>query len=415
MQSSSHTRYNSLMLKKLSLFLPYLVFLSLPLVAFTKGKGTVILLIALCLGIWVSSRSIPSLSHKIKEYKHPLCWAVVFLLWCGLSILWSQGPMGEIFLRYGRLIGLISMSVLGYACLVHATSETQSHFHKAFIVGYSVYLVFYVLVILTHNFGLQYDQNKFLRGVVILSLLVWPYMGTLRKKIVQVSLLAGFLWLIYGVSPDAAFFAMALSGVVYFSPLLLQKCILFSMLLGGVAMPWISKYLLNESLLFDYMRFIPTSHQHRIFMWEELSKWILKNPLWGYGFDFSAFIKSPALLCNHYSTEVMQTRFKDLTPLLTYEGGGKICDGQLTLGIHPHNGFLQIWLELGGIGMLLFSLLAIMLYRSIQHNKLAVAMLTFYGVIFSISFSVWQNWMIATLWLGFMCLFVVNHRHKDHI
>lgn len=406
------------MFKKLTLFLPYLVFLSLPLVAWTKGKGTVIMLLVLCLGIWAPAFSSPSISDKIKDYKKPLFWGLLCLLWCGLSILWAEGPWTEILLRYVRLIGLLVIGYTSYFKLTTASTDTQNHIYRAFTLGYAVYLVFYILAITTNGFTHGYNEGKLLRGVVTLSFLLWPFLGIIKNKLAQIAFLGGFLWLIYGIGPDAAFLAMLIASIIYFSPLWLQKVSLAGMLIGGTAMPWISKYLLNEHMLFDYMRFIPISYQHRILMWEELSDRIFEKPIWGHGFDFSVFIKSPTSLCTHYVTEVIQTYFKDLknlTPLTTYPGGGTICLGDPLLCIHPHNGFLQIWLELGAIGILLFSVLVIMFYRSIQHNKLAVAMFSFYAVIFSISFNIWQNWMIATLWLGSMCLFVVNHKQKHPI
>ena len=403
------------MFKKLSLLVPYLVFLSLPAIALTKGKGTVILLAVSFIGFCLQYRPMPSLLEKVKDYKHPLCWAILFGLWCGLSIFWSDAPWTDLSLRYVRLIGLMAMGGISYGQLKVASTESQYHFYRAFWLGYLVYLVFYVAEITTNGFNHGYNQNNLLRGVVVLSLLLWPFLGILQKKMVRISVLGVFLWLIYGISPDAAFLGMAFASIIYFVPRLLQKLILSGILLGGIFIPWISKYLLNERMLFEYMRFIPTSHQHRIFMWEELSNAIMAKPIFGHGFDFASFFKSPTLLCNHYVTEVLQTRFKALTPLITYSGGGKVCDGSPLFGIHPHNGFLQIWLELGAIGILLFSVFSILFYRSIQHNRLAVAMLTFYAVIFSISFNIWQNWMISTLWLGAMCLFVVHHRQKDRI
>jgi exopolysaccharide production protein ExoQ len=403
------------MLKRIASWFPYLVFLSLPAIALTKGKGTVILLAVLFIGFCLQYRPTTSLLEKIKDYKHPLCWAILFVLWCGFSILWSNAPWADLAFRYIRLIGLMGMGAIAYGQLKVSSTESQDHFYTAFWLGYLVYLVFYVAEITTNGFTHGYNQNNLLRGVVVLSFLLWPFLGILKKKMMQISVLGIFLWLIYGISPDAAFLGMAVASVIYFVPQLLQKLILSGILLGGILTPWISKYLLNERMLFDYMRFIPTSHQHRIFMWEEISSAIMNKPIFGHGFDFASFCKSPTLLCNHYVTEVLQTRFKELTPLITYSGGGKVCDGSLLFGIHPHNGFLQIWLELGGIGILLFSIFMALFYRLIQHNRLAVAMLGFYAIIFSISFNMWQNWMIATLWLGVLCLFVVNHRQKHPI
>ena len=69
--------------------------------------------------------------------------------------------------------------------------------------------------------------------------------------------------------------------------------------------------------------------------------------------------------------------------------------------MHPHDAALQIWLELGLPGVLLFAALWLGLLRraASQADRLrratSVAAMTAYLVISAVSFGVWQSWWLA--------------------
>ena len=119
---------------------------------------------------------------------------------------------------------------------------------------------------------------------------------------------------------------------------------------------------------------------YRIAIWGRVGEMIMANPLLGYGFNAAR--------------EVGQTA--NLIPS---------ADGNTTF-LHPHNGFLQIWLELGLIGVVLFgfaiaSSLRIAMARASTPMLEAnfAALWTTVAVIWLLSYGVWQSWWIAVIGL----------------
>lgn len=120
---------------------------------------------------------------------------------------------------------------------------------------------------------------------------------------------------------------------------------------------------------------------YRIAIWGRVSEMISENVLVGYGFDASRFVGETA----------------GLIP----DAAGR------TSFMHPHNGLLQVWLELGLVGVVLFLAVAILSVRQIarrapNQQALAVAAgtITASAVIWLLSFGIWQGWWLATLGLN---------------
>ena len=78
-----------------------------------------------------------------------------------------------------------------------------------------------------------------------------------------------------------------------------------------------------------------------------------------------------------------------------------------SLPLHPHDGWLQIWLELGGIGA---GLVALLLWTVVSRlgrlraapsaQATAAATLVAGLTICSVSFGVWQSWWLSSLWIA---------------
>jgi O-antigen ligase len=109
----------------------------------------------------------------------------------------------------------------------------------------------------------------------------------------------------------------------------------------------------------------------------------------------------------HHADELIRAR-----PVLGYGFDATRIVGQpYDIPIHTHNGLLQVWLELGVVGVALFlgwSALALLaLYRrAADRAALATALATVLtvSVFWEVSFGIWQGWWLATLGLTFIAL-----------
>jgi O-antigen ligase len=123
---------------------------------------------------------------------------------------------------------------------------------------------------------------------------------------------------------------------------------------------------------------------HRLEIWSFVCRHIAQRPVLGWGLDSSRAIPGGT----------------DLTP-----------EGRPWLPLHPHNAPLQLWLELGAPGAVLFALFAARvwlalgaapwprLYAAAAGGSLVTALVVALG-----SYGAWQEWWIST---EFLTLFLV--------
>jgi exopolysaccharide production protein ExoQ len=126
---------------------------------------------------------------------------------------------------------------------------------------------------------------------------------------------------------------------------------------------------------------------HRLLIWSFVGDRIAEHPLVGWGLDSSRAIP-----------------------------GGKdpIEAGATWLPLHPHNAPLQLWLELGVPGAVLFALLAacawLALARACWPRLLAAATGGSLATGFVASFAtygIWQEWWQGTLWFSLFLILVM--------
>lgn len=75
---------------------------------------------------------------------------------------------------------------------------------------------------------------------------------------------------------------------------------------------------------------------------------------------------------------------------------------EATMRQHPHNGYMQIWFDLGAIGALLFALVGLQILWSIatltaRSQSLAYGTFAIVATTLATSYGVWQYWLMAAL------------------
>lgn len=91
-----------------------------------------------------------------------------------------------------------------------------------------------------------------------------------------------------------------------------------------------------------------------------------------------------------------------------FDSARALAQGAGVTFLHPHNGLLQVWLELGAVGVaLLLAWAAVSLRGYLSHSRdrqalaTTAATMTAVAVFWLISFGVWQGWWLAAIGLAF--------------
>ncbi|MEB3701695.1 O-antigen ligase family protein [Candidatus Bealeia paramacronuclearis] len=223
------------------------------------------------------------------------------------------------------------------------------------------------------------------------------------------------LYVMKNSDAKSAFIGFVLGGGVFLLTLyksdLTSKLLKYGSFLFILLSPLFSYFLLaNPQRLLVYMKDSLTSLYHRLLIWNFVSLKIVEKPLLGWGLGASKNFPGG----NDFA-------FKDL-PLsegqylkifYQYFGGNPFAINNLPL--HPHNNPLQVFLELGIPGGILYSLFILSIFKLFRltfHNKVtlasanAMAILTL--VICNMSHSAWHIWILSWIVLSFGLLFVVH-------
>ena len=138
---------------------------------------------------------------------------------------------------------------------------------------------------------------------------------------------------------------------------------------------------------------------HRLLIWEYAAKEIFKRPIFGHGLGTSRLIGQNIILKIPHTTE-------------------KIKGG---IPLHPHNNFLEIWLELGLLGTIIVSLIwmkIIRLGKNIRKNSYilgtgACTSIVTIFIICNLSFGAFQAWWMASIGLIFLVIFQSYNQKKS--
>jgi O-antigen ligase len=164
----------------------------------------------------------------------------------------------------------------------------------------------------------------------------------------------------------------------------------------GVVIAWIFAVVLAVPLVIwahasglYAAKWLPTSAQHRVVIWNTTAEKILKAPLLGIGADATAAV----------------TRQEDAS------SGPRVKAGayEATTARHAHNAYLQVWYELGLVGVAIFLAAGVAALRAVGSVPGAqlpyfLAQFTVFAALIAFSFSIWQVWFQAAIGLGVVTL-----------
>ena len=190
----------------------------------------------------------------------------------------------------------------------------------------------------------------------------------LRKPILALVMVAGVAWTSIHFSYDAPLLALiagAIAGVfVYAFPRIATFVLGIATAAYFIVMPVFIHLVFSSPSISHFLLKAPLSWRQRLGYWKFATEQIWRHPALGWGLDAS------------------RTFAPDIQ-------------------LHPHNSALQIWLELGGIGVLMVSILSVYLFWNLKRRhsdaRIAVsaATMVIYLTVGGVSFGVWQEWWLA--------------------
>jgi len=151
---------------------------------------------------------------------------------------------------------------------------------------------------------------------------------------------------------------------------------------------------------------LPPSAVHRLVIWDFAAARIAEKPLAGWGLEASRAMPGGRAQPDAATLDRLNINAPAQRAFL-------VLPHVEVMPLHPHNGALQLWLELGGIGALIGA--ALMLALGVAASRSAApavgaGMLASAAVTGMLSFGLWQAWWVASLLLAMIALALVPRR-----
>lgn len=370
----------------------------LPFILVFAPRGMSLLFCILSLLLFLS----PNVRHSLRYVlTSPFVQSAMPLAVLGfLSAIWALEPLYSLGVAFRTAALIVSVPVFFSAVSSLAQTQRQS---LVFLFGSAVMVMAALLLLGVGKDGLLLrllhdgprlgddDKVRFLPGVAALATLAWPAGIAIWRRFGFLYVLI-FLGLCLGVFlrnlSYAPLVAIVVSAAAFLLVYTLRKVAIWLIiafwLAAGAAFPFVVRQAFDEYP--DFTQIIestPWEIHHRLWIWEFSSKKFLEKPLLGWGMDSSRSIPE--------GRENLQVQ--------SVEGAEK-------LPLHPHNVFMQIWLEFGFAGYSLLALLLSAIGRQLSRiegrSEQATATAMFVTVLFleSVSYGVWQSKWLALIVLA---------------
>jgi O-antigen ligase len=250
---------------------------------------------------------------------------------------------------------------------------------------------------LLHGAGGVPEGDFYSRGAVFQGLLATPLAIALwragEQRLAAGQWMASAASVLLGVQLAAklALVCGLVAGVAVLGLPLLRWVVPAAIVIGSIGLPWALPVDLTAQQGCWLIQHKP-SGMHRLLIWNWVDARIRERPALGWGLD--AARRMPG------GQERVDLRRCDDPPAVRPRLSSEI------LPLHPHNAALQIWLELGGLGIAaaVFGVVAasVTRMRALAGPEAAplAAVLAAGAAAAMLSFGIWQEWWVAVLCIG---------------
>lgn len=391
-----------------------------------QPKLASVALIVLAIAAAIASRATLE-KPRARQFDISAKFALVFCCLAALSAVWSASPL------HSLEIGVRTLAICSIALLIPwlMARSSKDHLqrrvhgalagftigagllafgcHTGFPITKAIVTAFPELIetgkgssyVMGGDGYLEVVPGFFSRSVFVLSIAAWPI---LFLAWVHTS---GWRRVVYLVAPvlflslTVPFFGKAAAQIALLVSVAVFLVSLSCMRLGHqlLVVGWTVAVLcapavgLLDRMPADVKAGLPQSVESRIAIWGRSASLIAEKPLLGVGADATRSVEKARV-------ERLPKPNTDFSQL-------KRSDWRYLARRHPHNSFLQVWVELGAVGAILLFAAGIALLqaiRALEPSSRAFAYAFFSaGVVYaSVAHSLWQAWFAATLALAFV-------------
>lgn len=221
-------------------------------------------------------------------------------------------------------------------------------------------------------------------GVSLLICWMWPALAILARRSLRAFGLTWFgaLMVVWLYDYDAPRLAFALASFLYVAANIAPRILTGAAFLGVAASLVAAPFAVTKfSEQYPHIRDgLALSWQQRADVWVYLAQKIETSPIMGFGLNSAKSLNA----------------------------AGETAGARIVALNHPHNAFLQIWLDLGGVGVglvvLVLGCLGVAAVRRIQADRsngsVIVGTLAANVVAAAINYGLWEEWWLATLTLS---------------
>ncbi|MCE3231201.1 MAG: O-antigen polymerase [Alphaproteobacteria bacterium] len=379
-----------------------IIFLFIPLSVMAPHGVVWEIIIAGLTGLYYSRK------QPLADLPKPLTSLLLLIpLWGLVTAVWSTHPLSSLVMGL-KILGLVVLGLYWCRLTLSLPKAIQKSFIHALIGGLLLGIFFLLIDVwsghLWQTFWKKSSAKAFAQGSLLISLASWPTLlwilqrpYSLRLRLsLGICLLFSVFWTLLQIDCDTSFIGLFLGFCVFSGTFLLPRLASRGMRLFiplfVICFPLISLHAFKPDYIPTYNAYIHSpSYLDRLYIWHDVATSIFEHPWRGIGMDGTHY---------HENTHVM----RDWSYI---DEKGKTHQHQTArFSMHPHNAILQLWLELGFIGMILGTLLTYQTLFHIYHSHLrliekAIGAGLFTGtfLVVWVSLGFWQNWWISGLWM----------------
>lgn len=339
---------------------------------------------------------------KRVEVSHAAIMWIVFLA-IGLLAAWFSGALSITLKEWGKIVIIVGCAWVAMSNVNDSNKHIKMlNYHVSWLVAVVIFAVDMMSSSSSLDALLGHDINFFNKGACAIAVGGWLWLYTVSCRYSNIWSILGYLaisLLIYSMESEAAMLGLICSSFVFVITKRWPN--LYNLLAGSIGMGFMITPILVYLYMGRYLEFIPDdlphSWDHRIHIACNTMFLILEKPVLGWGIGIS---------------KVLHAMDQGHVVMMEADGGEHSI-----FNYHPHNTALQVLLETGIIGLLLYSFAWVATIRFIGKSlhipelikPYIYATCSAYIMIGFLNFNTWASWWLSLIMLQGVVIAMLNN------